>query len=275
MAPPSGSGSPLKVIAPATHDTASSVAAIPLEGEDEVFISSGTWSLMGIESPVPFASDAARRLNVSNEGGVERRYRVLKNIVGLWIVERIRKELGTGHAQLIEEAGAAAPWRSLIDPQDPAFFHPTSMVDAIAAFCARTDQPHPEGAGALARTVFESLALSYRTVAGELASLRGRPASRIHIVGGGSRNRLLNQLTADACELPVRTGPVETSALGNACIQLVGLGVLPSLDAARALIRRSYPAHDYTPRSSVPEDALQRFAAFRARPPAVDTTATA
>jgi rhamnulokinase len=275
MASPSGCGGTLKVIAPATHDTASSVAAIPLEGEDEVFLCSGTWSLMGIESRTPFTCDAARRLNVSNEGGVEHRYRVLKNIVGLWIVERIKKELGAGHEDLVEAAHAAAPWRTLIDPHDPGFFNPPSMVDAIAAFCAATDQPRPETAGALARTVFESLALSYRTVAGELAALRGRPASRIHIVGGGSQNRLLNQLAADACELPVRAGPVETSALGNACVQLVGLGVLASLDAARALIRRSYPAHDYMPRTPVPEDALQRFGAFGARPATPRPAATA
>src|ERR1044071_2342333 len=130
MAPHAGGGAP-KVIAPATHDTASSVAAIPLEGEDEIFLSSGTWSLMGIESRIPFATDAARRLNISNEGGVERRYRVLKNIAGLWIVERIRAQLGIDHDQLVEAAGAAAPWRSLIDPRGPGFFIPASMGDAM------------------------------------------------------------------------------------------------------------------------------------------------
>jgi rhamnulokinase len=272
-APPGGRAS--KVIAPATHDTASSVAAIPLDGEDDIFLSSGTWSLMGIESRTPFATDAARRLNISNEGGVERRYRVLKNIAGLWLLERIRQQMGIDHDQLIEAARAAAPWRSLIDPQDPVFFNPPSMVDAIAGFCAATDQPRPATAGELARTIFESLALSYRTVAGELASLRGRPASRIHIAGGGSRNQLLNQLAADACELPVRTGPVETSALGNACVQLIGLGVLPSLDAARALIRRSFPAQDYQPQTPVPDHALERFASFHPRPHAAGTAATA
>jgi rhamnulokinase len=275
MVSPSGGGGALKVIAPATHDTASSVAAIPLDGEDEAFISSGTWSLMGIESRTPFTCDAARRLNLTNEGGVERRYRVLKNITGLWIVERLRKELGERHDRLVEAARAAAPWRSLIDPHDPRFFNPPSMVRAIAAFCAATGQPRPETAGAFARTVFESLALSYRTVAGELASLRGRPVSRIHIVGGGSQNRFLNQLAADACEVPVRAGPVETSALGNACVQLLGLGVVPSLDAVRALIRRSFPARDYTPRTPVPDDSLQRFGALRARAPIAETTATA
>jgi rhamnulokinase len=155
----------------------------------------------------------------------------------------------------------------LIDPDDPRFFHPPSMVDAIVAFCADTGQPRPDTAGALSRAVFDSLALSYRTVSGELAALRGSPVSRIHIVGGGSQNRLLNQLCADACEVPVRAGPVETSALGNACLQLMGLGVVPSLDAARALIRRSYPVEDYTPGAPVPADSVQRFDAFRARAP--------
>jgi rhamnulokinase len=264
---PDGGGR-LKVIAPATHDTASSVAAIPLEGDGEVFLSSGSWSLMGIESRIPFTSDAARQRNVTNEGGVERRYRVLKNITGLWIIERIRKDLGgVGYDELVEAARAAAPWRSLIDPDDPRFFHPPSMVDAIVAFCADTGQPHPDTAGGLARAVFDSLALSYRTVSGELAALRGSPVSRIHIVGGGSQNRLLNQLCADACEVPVRAGPVETSALGNACLQLIGLGVVPSLDAARAMIRRSYPVEDYTPGAPVPADSVQRFDAFRARAP--------
>jgi rhamnulokinase len=264
-----------KVIAPATHDTASSVAAIPLDGDDDIFLSSGTWSLMGIESRTPFATDAARRLNISNEGGVERRYRVLKNIAGLWLLERIRAQLGIDHDQLVEAAGAAAPWRSLIDPQDPVFFNPPDMAEAIAGFCAATDQPRPRAAGELARTIFESLALSYRTVAGELASLRGRPASRIHIAGGGSRNQLLNQLAADACELPVRTGPVETSALGNACVQLIGLGALASLDAARALIRRSFAAQDYRPQTPVPAHALERFASFHPRPHAAGNAATA
>ena len=134
---------------------------------------------------------------------------------------------------------------------------------ALADFCAGTGQPRPETAGALARCAFESLALSYRTVADELAELCGRPLSRVHIVGGGSQNRLLNQLSADACERPVRAGPVETAALGNACVQLMGLGVLPSLDAARAMIRASYPVEEYAPRTAVPLGSLQRFNAFR------------
>jgi rhamnulokinase len=263
-----GEGPPARVIAPATHDTASSVAAIPLEGPDTAFISSGTWSLMGIESKVPLADAHALRLNFTNEGGVERRYRVLKNIVGLWMVQRIREELGgEDHAALVEAAQKAAPWRSLVDPEDPRFFNPRSMIEAIRGYCAETGQPAPEDAGALARCAFDSLALTYRRVSGELAMLRGKGLARIHIVGGGSRNRLLNQLCADACQLPVRTGPVETAALGNACLQFMAQGVLPSLEAARALIHRSFEVEEIQPAAAVPAEALQRFQSFGQKAP--------
>jgi rhamnulokinase len=259
-------GGRARVIAPATHDTASSVAAIPLEGPDTAYISSGTWSLMGIESRTPLAGEDALRLNVTNEGGVGRRFCVLKNIVGLWLTQRIRQELGgEDHGALVAAAEAAAPWRSLIDPEDPRFYNPPSMIEAIRGFCAETDQPVPEGAGALARCAFESLALCYRRTAAALAALRGRPLARVHVVGGGSQNRLLDQLCADACQLPVRAGPVETAALGNACVQLIALGALPSLDAARALIRRSFAVEEYAPGAPVAAEALPRFEAFGAR----------
>jgi rhamnulokinase len=257
-----------QVIAPATHDTASSVAAIPLEGPGTAYISSGTWSLMGIESPVPLADGRALRLNLTNEGGVGRTYRVLKNIVGLWLVQKVLQELGGGdHAALVAAAQAAEPWRSLIDPEDPRFFAPASMVEAIRGFCAETGQPVPGEAGALARCAFDSLALTYRRVARDLGALRGRPLERIHIVGGGSRNRLLNQLCADACQLPVRAGPVETAALGNACVQLVALGALPSLAAARALVRRSFEIEELRPGEPAPQAVLERFDSFGAPSP--------
>lgn len=264
---PGGRG--VKVIAPPTHDTAASVAAIPLEDADTAYISSGTWSLMGIESRVPLANETALRMNVTNEGGAERRYRVLRNLVGLWLVQRIRQELGgEDHAALVEAARAAPAWRSLVDPEDPRFYNPGSMIEAIRGFCAETGQPVPADGAALARCAFDSLALGYRRVTQELAALRGRALARIQVVGGGSRNRLLNQLCADACALPVRAGPVETAALGNACVQLIALGVLPDLDAARALVRRSFEVEEFAPRDPVPAEALQRFEGFGARPAA-------
>jgi len=262
-----------KVVAPGTHDTASAVAAIPLEGPDEIFISSGTWSLMGFESRAPFASETARRLNFANEGGVERRYRVLKNIAGLWLVQRIRLEAGSpDHAAVVEAARAAEPWRSLVDPDDPRFLNPPSMSEAIHAFCAESGQPVPKGLGGLARCALDSLALSYRRVKGEIETLRGATASRIHIVGGGAQNRLLDQLCADACQLPVLAGPIETSALGNACAQLIALGALRSLAEARALVRRSCAVEEYHPRGAVPGAAWKRFQSF-ARPRFPEATA--
>lgn len=260
-------GDAIKVIAPATHDTGSAVAAAPLETEDEAFISSGTWSLMGIESKVPFADAAALAVNVSNEGGVERRYRILKNIMGFWLIQRVRKELGSpDHAGLVTAAADEVPWRSLINPQDARFLNPADMTAEIQAFCRETGQPVPESAGALSRCIFDSLALSYRCVKEELETLRGRPVKRIRIVGGGSRNDLVNQLCADACGVPVTAGPIETTALGNVCVQMIALGQLSGLDEARTLVRRSFPLTEYTPRQCVPEGVWEHFQSFSALP---------
>jgi rhamnulokinase len=261
-------GRRLAVIAPATHDTASAVAAMPLaDGADaEAFISSGTWSLMGVETARPLADETARRLNVSNEGGVERRTRALKNSAGLWLLQRIGGEMELAAAELAAAAEAAAPWRSLVDPDDPRFLDPPNMACAIRSFCAETGQPEPDDAGALARCALESLALCYRRVKLELELLLGRTIARIHIGGGGGQNRLLDQLAADACEVPVLVGPAEVSVLGNACVQLIGLGQLGSLDEARALVRRSFAPIEFAPRAKVPDAAWSRFQALAAPP---------
>lgn len=258
----SASGRQMKVVAPATHDTASAVAAIPLTSADEAFLISGTWSLMGIESARPFADARARRLNFTNEGGVERRYRVLKNIAGLWLTQRIAQESGARDVELIAAAEAAVPWRSLIDPEDPRFLSPPSMIAAIRGSCAETGQPEPADPGQLARCAFDSLALSYRRVKAELESLLGHPLARIHIGGGGTQNRLLDQLAADACEVPIVVGAPESSLLGNACVQLIGLGVFGSLGEARAHLRRSFPGETVLPRGRVPAAVWDRFSAL-------------
>lgn len=261
------SGRPIKVIAPATHDTGSAVAAAPLESADEAFISSGTWSLMGIESKTPFADARALAANVSNEGGVERRYRILKNIMGFWLIQRVRKELGSpDHAELVMAASDCVPWQSVINPQDARFLNPDDMISEIQAFCRETGQPVPESAGTLSRCIFDSLALSYRCVKEELEALRGRPVNRIRIVGGGSQNDLVNQLCADACSIPVTAGPIETTALGNVCVQMIALGQLSGLDEARALVRRSFPLTEYVPHHRVPETVWDRFQSFSAPP---------
>jgi rhamnulokinase len=251
------------VIAPGTHDTASAVAGIPLASPDEIFLSSGTWSLMGVESERPLADATARRLNFSNEGGVGRRYRVLKNIAGLWLVQRIAQELAIADpGALVAAAEAAAPWRCLVDPDDPRLRNPPSMIAAIRELCLETGQPVPADAGGLVRCALDSVALCYRRVKTELETLLGRALTRIQLGGGGGQNRLLVQLAADACEVPVLVGPSEISVLGNACVQLIALGVLGSLREARAMIRRSFAPREVAPRQRVPEIAVARFQAL-------------
>jgi rhamnulokinase len=248
------------VIAPATHDTASAVAGTPLASCDEAYISSGTWSLMGIECRTPIITDAARRMNFTNEGGFEQRYRLLKNITGMWPLQRICHEHRAAvDDALVTEVAAFPPWQSVIDPNDECFLNPQSMTDTIRAYCRRNSQPEPETVAEFARCVFDSLALSYRKVKEELEVLRQREMTRIRILGGGCRNHLLNQLCADACQLPVSAGPVEATALGNLCAQFVTLGKLESLDGARALIRNSFPPHEFEPKNNLPEGVWERF----------------
>jgi rhamnulokinase len=252
------------VIAPATHDTASAVAGTPLKSSDEAYISSGTWSLMGIESVVPIASAEAMRMNFTNEGGLERRFRVLKNIMGMWPLQRICEENEISDVgNLVASAGEAEPWRFIIDLDDPDFLNPQSMSESLRAFCRTSDQPVPETVVDLARGIFDSLALSYRNVKEELEMLRQRKLSCIRIVGGGCQNRLLNQLCADACELPVVAGPVEASVLGNLSAQMMALGAVENLDAARDLVRSSFDLIEYLPKASVPRQVYKHFQQLR------------
>lgn len=253
-------GQSTRVIAPATHDTGSAVAGTPLAGADEAYISSGTWSLMGIESRTPIATADAAARNFTNEGGLERRYRLLKNITGMWPMQRVCEEHGVeGFHVAAAEVETAEVWRSIVDPNHPAFLNPESMTEAIRQACVRTGQPVPVTVPQLMRTIVDSLALSYRKVKEELESLTGRQLSRIRILGGGCRNRVLNQLCADACQLPVSAGPVEASALGNLCAQWIALGAIENLDTARALIRASFPCEEFSPMAEIPEAVWERF----------------
>ncbi|MGD0939656.1 MAG: rhamnulokinase [Terracidiphilus sp.] len=252
-----------KVVAPATHDTASAVVGTPFEAIGEVFISSGTWSLMGMESMIPFVSDQAMEWNFSNEGGFGRRYRVLKNIMGLWLLQRLCEEFQTPIDDALMNAAAdAAPWRSIVNPDDARFLNPLSMKEEIREYCVETQQPVPESLAQFARCALDSLALSYRMVKEQLESLCGRNLARVRIVGGGSRNRLLNQFCANTCQLPICAGPVEASALGNICVQMIALGEIASLDEARALIRVSFELDEYQPQQEVPDKVWRRFRGF-------------
>jgi rhamnulokinase len=248
----------LTVIAPAAHDTGSAVAAIPVSPTcgpgSWAYISSGTWSLMGIEVREPLINDLALERNFTNEGGAGGTYRFLKNIAGLWLIQECRRiwsiEDGSevSYSALGREALAATPFSSLIDPDHPSFLRPGHMPRAIADYCRCTGQSPPGSRGRMIRTILESLALTYRRTRDALEEISGNQIEVLHVVGGGSQNELLNQFTADALALPVLAGPVEATALGNLALQAMAMKVVPGLAAARDLIRRSTSIKTYEPR---------------------------
>jgi rhamnulokinase len=242
------------VIAPATHDTGSAVAAVPARGDSWAFISSGTWSLLGTELSQPLVTEAALAANFTNEGGVAGTTRLLKNIMGLWLVQECRRcweKAGKNYSydELVRLAEAAPPFASLVDPDDPAFLLPPNMPAAVGEFCRKAGHPIPADPGAVVRCCLESLALKYRWVLEKLQGLIGRRLDVIHVVGGGSQNALLCQWTADACGRPVLAGPVEATALGNLLVQMLGLGLIGSLAEGREVVRRSVEVTTYEPRA--------------------------
>lgn len=255
-------GKVAKVVAPASHDTASAVVATPFEHRDEAFISSGTWSLMGIENQVPIVSKQAMEWNFSNEGGYGHRYRVLKNIMGSWLLQRLCQEFQIDVELALELAVTAKPWQSIVNANDRRFLNPRSMKEAIGDYCRGTGQVAPGSIGEYFLCAMQSLALSYRAVKEQIESLLGRELKRIRIVGGGSQNKILNQLCANCCRLPVDAGPVEASALGNICAQMIASGEISGLDEARAMIARSCPLAAYLPREEIPQDAWRRFVQY-------------
>ena len=255
----------IPLIAPATHDTGSAVAAVPAKGKGHAYISSGTWSLMGVESPEPIINETTRQLNFTNEGGVAGTFRVLRNIMGLWLVQECRRTWareGTEYtySELTDMAAAAEPFRSIVEPDDISFLKPGDMPARIREFCKRTSQPTPEDEGSVVRTALDSLALQYRWVLECLDMLMGRKLEPIHIVGGGTQNRLLCQLTANVTGRPVVAGPVEATAIGNVLVQALGLGHVGSLDEAREIVRKSFDVVTYDPEpDGRADDAYGRF----------------
>lgn len=240
------------VFAVATHDTASAVAAVPAQGDSWAYISSGTWSLMGVEIPGPLTHDKVLEYNFTNEGGVAGTIRLLKNVMGLWLVQECRRTWEREgkpytYEGLMDLARQAPAFAGIINPDDAAFILPANMPAAIANFCRQTGQPPPDGPGAVVRCALESLALRYRWVLDRLEELLGRKLQTIHIVGGGSLNSLLCQFTADACNRTVLAGPVEATALGNVLVQAIGLGLLGSLSEGRQVVRRSFGVTSYNP----------------------------
>jgi rhamnulokinase len=258
------------VVAVATHDTASAVAAVPTLDEDFAYISSGTWSLVGIEAKSPIIDERTRERNITNEGGVEGRTRVLKNVMGLWLLEECRRswrrERRRSYQELLSLAELSRPLRTLIDPDDPRFLNPLDMPRAIRDFARETGQPEPEEPGQLVRAIFESLALATRHTLDQLREISVRPLRRLHVIGGGSRSRMLCQLTADATGIPVHAGPAEATAIGNLLIQAMAQGRVASLGELRRIVRESFPVEPFEPvGGSDWEPAYHRFLELRER----------
>ena len=244
----------IPVIAPACHDTGSAVAAVPAAGEDWAYISSGTWSLMGIEVSEPIVTDQALALNFTNEGGVENTFRFLKNIMGLWLVQECRRTWAQAgdemsYAQMTQLAENAKPFTALIDPDDEIFLPPGDMPSRIVDYCKRTGQPPPSDAGTILRCALESLALKYRWVLEKLEAVRGREIDVIHIVGGGAQNGTLCRFTADATGTTVIAGPIEATAVGNIAVQAIASGLIGSISEAREVVRRSFNVITYEPQN--------------------------
>ena len=253
------------VIAPATHDTGSAVAAIPMKNPRAAYISSGTWSLVGVEAPEPVITSESLAYNFTNEGGVNGTIRLLKNVTGLWLVQECRRIWAAQRKEytwneITNLADAASPFMSFVDPDHPDFLNPSDMPLAIQEYCERTSQTVPEGHAEILRCIFESLALKYRWVLACLEEILGHPLEIIHIIGGGSQNSLLCQLTADATRMPVIAGPVEATAIGNALVQAISLGYVSSLTEGRELIEHSFPLRHHPPKKTDHWDqAYQRF----------------
>ena len=252
------------VILPATHDTGSAFLAVPARDENAVYLSSGTWSLLGVENEEPITSEESRLQNFTNEGGAWYRFRYLKNIMGLWMIQSIRRELNgasyvagreskyaTGHtwsfSDLIKAARSAADFISVVDANDNSFLSPDSMIDAIKAYCAKTDQQVPVTVGEIMQCVYRSLATCYQDAIVGLSQLSGKMYTSINIVGGGCQDMYLNQMTANVTGLPVYAGPVEGTAIGNLVVQMIYGGEFDGLQAARDAIRKSFDIVEIKP----------------------------
>jgi rhamnulokinase len=246
------------VFAVASHDTASAVVAVPAQGDDFAYISSGTWSLVGLETPEPVVSREAMEANFTNEGGFGGTTRLLKNVMGLWLLQECRRQWARegneySYEELVRLAEGVPSGGPLVDPDHPAFLAPGDMLSRIRRFCEETGQSPPEEPAAVARCVFESLALKYRYAIEQAERLTGRTIGTVNVVGGGSQNALLCQLTADAAWLPVVAGPVEGTAIGNVMVQAFAQGRVGTLGEIRAVVRDSFEVSTYEPGGNADE----------------------
>jgi len=257
---------PVRVIAPATHDTGSAVAAVPAaQAKGWAYVSCGTWSLVGVEWPEPVINQKTLECNLTNEGGVRGTIRLLRNVMGLWLLQQSRQAWARAgqtydYAELARMAESAPPFAALLDPDEPSFLKPDDMPEAIRAYCVRTGQRPPDGVASTVRTIIEGLALKYRWVIERLEEVTEQRIETIHIIGGGSRNAMLCQATADATGKRVYAGPVEATALGNVLVQALATGAIDSLEEGRTMIAESFPLTEYEPRSTDSwDEAYSRF----------------
>ncbi len=253
VAEDTGTPNTVQIVTPASHDTASAVAAVPVGANTNwAYLSSGTWSLLGAELTEPVATEQSRQAPLTNERGVDGSIRLLKNIAGLWLIQELRRDLqhgghDIGFAELVEEARQADAFRTLVDPDHAEFAQPGNMQEKLRAFARESGQAEPESIGQLTRCCLESLALRYSHTLAQLESVIARPIDVLHIVGGGIQNSLLNELTTEAIDRSVVTGPVEATAIGNVLVQAMGCGELANLAELRQVVSNSFEVETLTP----------------------------
>ncbi|MCY1117617.1 rhamnulokinase [Bacillus safensis] len=238
----------MKVILPATHDTGSAVISVP-EQEETIYISSGTWSLVGVENHFPICITKALDYNFTNEGGIDYRYRFLKNIMGLWMIQEVKRNYKNqfSFAELVVLANQAQTFKSIVNVDDPRFLKPENMIQEIQSYCQETNQPIPSKPGEVAKCVFDSLVCSYQQAIHQIEEIFERTFNQINVIGGGCQNEMLNQLIADATKKEVYAGPVEATAIGNIVTQLMAVGEIEDIKEARTIIKNSFKVKKYTP----------------------------
>ncbi|NLB25325.1 MAG: rhamnulokinase [Bacteroidales bacterium] len=254
----------LLCVAVASHDTASAVVSIPAEEGSWAYISSGTWSLLGIESKEPLVSKETLKMNFTNEGGAEGTTRFMKNIMGMWLIQECKRiwdnEIELSWQDIVDLSLKAEPFKCLINPDDNLFINPGNMPEAIVSYCKAAGQPVPESKGEIARCIYDSLVLKYKYTIKNIESITGRKIEKLHIIGGGAYNEMLNQFTADATGIPVIAGPTEATAIGNIMMQAKALGVVNSVSEIRKVVRRSIDVRTYLPEPGLNwEKAYDRF----------------
>jgi rhamnulokinase len=241
----------ISCVAVASHDTASAVASVPADGKNWAYLSSGTWSLLGIESQQPLVSEKSLEMNFTNEGGVEGTTRFLKNIMGMWLIQECKRiwdqENEITWQEIVELSNRSKPFKCLINPDDSVFLNPGNMPEAIQNYCRKTKQPVPENKGEIARCIYDSLALKYKYTIGQIETITGEKIKKLHIIGGGANNEMLNQFTANAAGIQVIAGPTEATAIGNILMQAKALGVINSLEEIRNVVRNSFEMKYYNP----------------------------